>query len=115
MESGKAERSGAEKEAKKHLSIHSLAQRTNQETSTLTKASPYMERMQHRKSQKPSIFFRFGIAGHAMSILKMLPTEDVYMSAGLKEQERKFIVILLPSHEPIRFYMAFPLPLMVTL
>ena len=47
--------------------IHSLAQRTNQETSTLTKASPYMERMQHRKSQKPSIFFRFSIAGHAMS------------------------------------------------
>ena len=50
-----------------------------------------------------------------MSILKMLPTEDVYMSAGLKEQERKFIVILLPSHEPIRFYMALPLPLMVAL
>ena len=25
-----------------------------------------MGRMQHRKSQRPTIFFRFGIAGHAM-------------------------------------------------
>ena len=55
------------KEAKKLTIIHSLAQRTNQETSTLTKASPYMERMQHRKLRRPTIFFRFGKPGHGLS------------------------------------------------
>ena len=54
------------KRSKKTLFPYFLAQK-EAKTSTLTKASPYMERMQHRKPQKPSIFFRFGIAGHAMS------------------------------------------------
>jgi hypothetical protein len=47
--------------------------------------------------------------------LSPLPTEDVCMGACLKEKKRKFIVVLLPSHEPIRFDMTFPLPLMVSL
>ena len=44
-----------------------------------------------------------------------LPAEDVSMSACLKEKERKFIVVLLPGHEPIRFDMTLPLSLMVSL
>ena len=58
------------KRKKKNLIfIHSLAQRTNQETSTLTKASPYMERMQHRKLQKPTIFFCIGKPGHGLNFI----------------------------------------------
>ena len=52
--------------------VHSLAQRTNQETSTLTKASPYMERMQHEKLQRPSTFLGFSNAGHALCFLLYL-------------------------------------------
>ena len=44
-----------------------------------------------------------------------LPAEDVSMSACLKEKERKFIVMLLPRHQPIRLYVALPLAFMVAL
>jgi hypothetical protein len=49
--------------------VHFLWRRENEpkETSTLTKASPYMERMQHRKLRRPTIFFRFGKPGHGLS------------------------------------------------
>ena len=54
-------------------SFISLAQRNGiKETSTPSKASPYMGRMQHRKPQKPTVFFRFGKPGHGL----------IYLSAG---------------------------------
>ena len=37
------------------------------------------------------------------------------MSACLKEKEHKFIVMLLPRHQPIRLYVALPLAFMVAL
>ena len=43
-----------------------------------------------------------------------LPTEQIGMSACLEEEERKFVVMLLPGHQPIRLYVALPLPLVVT-
>ena len=48
--------------------VHSLAQRTNQETSTPTKASPYMGRMQKENRRNRRFSLGFGIAGHAMGV-----------------------------------------------
>jgi hypothetical protein len=53
--SGKAERFGAKKEAKKHPPP--------------PRPPPYMGRMQHRKSQKPTIFFRLSKPGHGLIFL----------------------------------------------
>ena len=44
-----------------------------------------------------------------------LPTEEINMSACLKEKEHKFIVMLLPRHQPIRLYVALPLAFVVAL
>jgi hypothetical protein len=49
---------GAKKEAKKLTIIHSLAQRTNQETSTLTKPSPILEGLTE-EWQRPLILRSF--------------------------------------------------------
>ena len=37
------------------------------------------------------------------------------MGAGLEEQERELVVILLPRHQPVRLDVALPLVLMVAL
>jgi len=69
--------SGVEKEAKRLYFIHSLAQRTNQETSTLTKASPYMERMQliPARNRPPSKFLygsqAFALKGEPWSFYRL--------------------------------------------
>ena len=40
----------------------------------------------------------------------MLPTEDVGMSACLEEQQCELVVVLLPSHQPVRLDVALPFP-----
>jgi hypothetical protein len=58
----------------------SLAQRKElKETSTLTKASPYMERMQTNNRSTRRLFLCFGIAGHAMR----------FLSAARREKKNK--------------------------
>ena len=52
-----------------NLSFSSARRKELKEASTPSKASPYMGRMQHEKSQKPTTFLRFGIAGHAIYFL----------------------------------------------
>ena len=37
-----------------------------------------------------------------------LPTKEVYMCASLEEKERELIVVLLPSHEPVRLDVTLP-------
>ena len=55
-----------------HFSYFLWRKERSKETSTPSKASPYMGRMQHEKSQKPTTFLRFGIAGHAIYFLSWL-------------------------------------------
>ena len=55
-----------------NLSFSSARRKELKEASTPSKASPYMGRMQHEKSQKPTTFLRFGIAGHAIYFLSWL-------------------------------------------
>ena len=55
--------SGTERSKDTSFFIHSLAQRTNQETSTPSKASPYMGRMQHRKIAETVDFLPFWYRG----------------------------------------------------
>ena len=55
------------KKQRQLIFIHSLAQRTNQETSTLTKASPYMERMQLKIAETDD-FKSFGKVHEAFAL-----------------------------------------------
>ena len=44
-----------------------------------------------------------------------LPTEKVGVGASLEEQQRQFLVVLLPCHQPVRLDVALPLPFVVAL
>ena len=46
-------------------------------------------------------------------IVYRLPAKEVCMRAGLKEQQRELVVILLPRHQPVRVNVALPLTFMV--
>lgn len=49
-----------------------------------------------------------------MWLLSLYELEKVRMRAGLQKQKRQFVVILQPRHQPVRLYVAFPLPLTIT-
>ena len=40
-------------------------------------------------------------------------SEQVGVRAGLQKQQRQFVVILLPRHQPVRLDVAFPLSLTI--
>ena len=44
-----------------------------------------------------------------------LPAEKVSVGACLEEQQRQFLVVLLPCHQPVRLNVALPLPFVVAL
>ena len=67
--------SGAEKEAKKTSFVHSLAQRTNQETSTPYQTTPYMGCLKRKVAARRRLFGLLGIAGHAMSVYRLAHRE----------------------------------------
>ena len=110
--SGKAERSGAENESRDihpHQGLSLYGEDATQKIAETVDFLPFWYRGTRDE------FFDGWRMEKDLNQCQLLPTEDVYMSASLKEKERKFIVILFPGHKPIRFYMAFPLPFMVTL